>query len=104
MKREFAELDLAVAQADGRQAFIAGPHYWQISERGLCLNNTPFDTSPYQPTRDGGEAMRLLEKYRLTVGAVMGGGWSAFSDGVNETGSTPAIAICRAVVALRKKS
>lgn len=94
---ELAKLDLAVAKAEGFIFGTDGKGLWHDS-------NGMFVGYRYQPTRDGAEAMRLMEKYRLWVSPdrFEGDEWTAVRPGVLMKGPTPAIAICRAVVALKK--
>jgi hypothetical protein len=103
-EQELAELDMAVAHAIGiSDAFIS---YNQHGEKPMCVTYTirPPDGGPYQPTRNPAEAMRLLEKHKLQVGPD-GAGWYACRCFQEEGsyGPTPAIAICKAVVALQGK-
>lgn len=92
--QELAELDLAVAKAEGHTVYTDGA-CWHKQD-GTML-------SAYQPTRDGAEAMRLLEKYELQLMCLVEGDWLCCGPNDNDKwkrGPTPAIAICRAVVAL----
>lgn len=98
---ELAELDLAVARIESISAAIFDKPVlcWKIDEQGKFIGL-------YQPTRDGAEAMRLLEKYRLGLNFYAEGNWEcyfphAIGNAEYVVGPTPAIAICRAVVALR---
>ena len=104
--QELAELDLAVARAEGFPAELVPPAPRCIAERPPELGGTGL----YQPTRDGAEAMRLLTTHSLTVGPAAEDWWSCRAnerDGKLPAvlgyayGPTPAIAICRAVVAIR---
>ena len=118
---ELAELDLAVAKVEGVTV---------VFENGMVLEVIKYDPPDpivgegdyrtFQPTVDRYRAMRLLEKYRLnlTTAIYPGGlaegadrklyhaGYVASCDKPNEeifgTGETPAIAICRAVIALKE--
>lgn len=93
MNAELDALDLAVAKAEGIHLH---PDSLQV-----------IGGATYHPTRDGAEAMRLLEKYRIDLCFVQNEKWIAFPDRGNDMlphdgeGSTPAIAICRAVVAVK---
>jgi len=100
--QELAELDLAVAKAEGLRAYIDDEYgcrtAWNAKDGG------PF---PFKPSTNPAEAMRLLVKYNLDL--LCGGhpGWYAEGpDGVADsdtTGPTPEIAICRAVAALASR-
>lgn len=102
-EKELAELDLAVAKAEGLEDA-------QNSAIGCVYRkHKGADYRPYyqyQPTRDPAEAMRLLEKYvfDLRHDSV---DWCACHNTrerlVGGYGPTPAIAICRATVALKQK-
>ena len=99
--QELAELDLAVALAERLDA--------EIAVDGVTVIVT--DHGRYQPTRDGAEAMRLLEKYRIELRSALnspeycgGPKWMALGppkSGAVGHGDMPAIAVCRAVVAIR---
>lgn len=100
--QELAELDLAVAKAEGIFLFPT------VDERAGRQHG---HAELYQPTRDGAEAMRLLEKYLLAVfthfmtdGTPVGYWMVTGRDykTILGSGPTPAIAICRAVIALKK--
>lgn len=106
-EQELAALDLAVAKAEGYENA-------RLNRAGdACLIRNAFP-SVYRP-RDPAEAMRLLEKYKLSVIWVALGesaSWVATRSGDynikddvlsrthQATGETPCIAICKAVVAL----
>lgn len=101
--QELAELDLAVAKAEGLIAFIidygteCGGRI--ACEAGLNIGHMRV----YQPTRDAQEAGRLLVKYNLSLIAPIPGGkyWYANWGLAHEAaGETPWIAACNAVVAL----
>lgn len=90
---DLAALDLAVAKAIGLNVGREGNGVYRI---GMS-----FLAGRYAPTTDREEAMRLLETYRLKL-MPFSGGWTAFLPTVGEQiGPTPAIAICRAVVAMK---
>jgi hypothetical protein len=98
--QELAELDLAVARADG--TFLP-PYGVAVSDEREVIN-----IGEYQPTRDRAEAQRLQEKYQLEVSPWLDpygkptGDWRArATNEFSQRGPTPAIAICRAVVALK---
>lgn len=99
---ELAKLDREVALAeggiitasDGYGDFVQFPDGRMVQ---LCL---------FRPASDGAEAMRLLEKYGLSlVHDQTAPGWFCCRQGEpgQGRGPTPAIAICRAVVALKGK-
>jgi hypothetical protein len=104
--QELAELDLAVAKAEKI------PHCWNALERRVApigkIRGFSTMTSKngfiwYHPTEDGAEAMRLLEKYRLSLRPHDHPNWRVYDYHTEREsiGPTPAIAICRAVVALK---
>lgn len=101
---ELAELDLAVARIEG----MTSPTLWPGKNWSASVTVERHGSRyAYYPTSDHAEAMRLLEKYRLIVGPD-GSAWSALHPDDHECdfmghGPTPAIAIARAVVALRAK-
>lgn len=93
--RELAELDLAVAKAEGFECWI---------ESGQCFAKRDGSWG-FMPTRDTVEAMRLLEKYELDLYFCEVDGkpaWDAGHDGAHDPSETPCVAIARAVVALHK--
>lgn len=84
---ELAELDRAIAKIEGR---------------------TWSETLSYRPTRDCAEAMRLLERHRLSLRCRDFGGlvyWQALDRAERDLSrshcATPMEAICRAVIALK---
>lgn len=102
MSKELAELDRAVALAEGWAAKVC-----EVRGGFACYAGV----NRYQPTRDGAEAMRLLERHKMDLT------WRKLPDGEEQwqtyagddgcggpaafgSGPSPAIAICRAVVAL----
>ena len=95
--KELAELDLAVAKAEGF-AFIG-------NDATVIRRKYSRHREKYQPTRDGAEAMRLLEKYHISVLHFMPEDfWLAQTDTLDGVrGPTPTIAICRAVAALTRQ-
>lgn len=109
--KELAELDLAVAKAEHpRMTFAIGADGF-VHEMAPCHGGMWEETQwLFKPTRDGAEAMRLLEKFKMDLDPVFGTGgemrWRTRQPfyGVTEVGETPAIAICKAVVALKEKS
>lgn len=105
---ELAELDLVVAKAEGYNfaEIVTEPQRYGRDEPFVVVNGalvSPTKCITFSPTRDGAEALRLLEKYRLTLWH-SGSGWSSWVSfrprAIAPCGPTPAIAICRAVVAL----
>lgn len=95
MIQELAELDLAVAR------ILDAEHQHVIENRedfGPCC--WKWGDGWFMPTRDGAEAMRLLEKYKIFL-SYQEGQWLAFCIAGTFNGPTPAIAICRAVIALK---
>lgn len=99
--KELAELDLAVAKEEG----IAAYKWTHPTTKNLWVRMDE-NGAIYQPTRDGSEAMRLLEKYRLTVSydderACWECNFILRNESEFVNGPTPSIAICRAVVALK---
>lgn len=97
--QELAELDLAVARAEGVR--LHPEAYWWIRP-----SDGQYQAGQYHPTSDAAEAMRLLEKYRFSI-------WPDHQEwrillvleegDVYAVGPTAAIAICRAVVAAQKE-
>lgn len=83
-EQELAELDLAVAKAEGLDV----------------VNGIDPDGQLYRPTRDRDLAMRLLEKHKLELHPARNY-WECQDGNVMRTGDTPCIAICKAVVALK---
>lgn len=102
--KELAELDLAVAKAEYR----TNPRVHTFANRVACVYDDPLDEpgefTTYQPTRDGAEAMRIKEREGFCTWRNESGVWccslryGTISIGA---GPTPAIAICKAVVALK---
>ena len=90
--KELAELDLAVAKAEG----------WKKSPSG----DGWYDAAGNYIGHAEDEAMRLLEKYGFTVHRSGNTGlWYACKHrnfDYEIGGPTPAIAICRAVIALKE--
>jgi hypothetical protein len=128
--KELAELNHAVALAEGWKYLgdvgtternnegkpwcLSGGKDWWLSPKGHHVCGA-CEVVPHNYAEDGAEAMRLLEKYELTLW--MDTEWccmkmhpydyvrSAINGGPRghefpSKGETPAIAICRAVVAL----
>lgn len=107
--KELAELDLAVAKAEGLagviEAFMTNPpsgHFCFLLKDG----KPDFTRYPYRPSRASTEAMLLQEKHLLGV-QYRDGEWEAGRvvddyEGLVAIayGPTPAIAICRAVIKL----
>lgn len=102
-ERELAELDLAVAKAEGIPIGKEG-FYWNLA-KALTDDDMAF-WDRYCPTRDPAEALRLLEKYHLGLRKDDPDPWQCcyeYFDGdflKFADGETPCIAICKAVVAL----
>jgi hypothetical protein len=102
--KELAELDLAVATAVG----LPGASLVGIRDNLVCRYNAGGKRATYKPTRDGGIALELLEKFELTLrpaSAVNKNAGAKWACGVGlglRRGETPAIAICMAVAALRR--
>ncbi len=96
--QELADLDLAAAKAQALDARIVGSIENDDGPRCLVCGR-----GEYSPTRDGAEAMRLLEKYRLSLRPHVHPNWRVYDYHAEyeSFGPTPAIAICRAVVALK---
>lgn len=104
---ELAQLDLAVARAEGFEGAIeahmtnppSGHVCWRIID-----GRADYAGGPYRPTRDPAEWTRLQVKYEISVLANRReGGWLAAymnPDQEYEYGPTPAIAICKAVIAI----
>lgn len=104
---ELAELDLAVARAEGYlDAYIGQGVCWiphKVTAKGLATGYR------YQPTRDPAEAMRLIRKYKIDLqhdaGICRASAFYGFAGGqpdyVSEEGSDEMIAICQCVVALK---
>lgn len=85
---ELDQLDFAIAG-------IEGPRIATLGLIGKALNP---DQTPYRPTRDGKEALRLLEKY-ITRTKKLDNGWAAIGpSGRACIGPTLSIAVCRAVI------
>lgn len=111
--QELAELDLAVAKIEGMQepAITVSALYILPPEPGRCRIRRfgGPEIELYEPTRDRDLAMRLLEKYDLSLSRRRRGGaspslkWHAWiKNKVHKAeGETPCIAICRVVVALK---
>lgn len=111
--KELAELDLAVAKAVGFDARLCpamhGHAPWveaRTKRRGM-RGAAVSPTCVYQPTREPRQWAPLLTKYRLTLIPSVRDrrSWIAGPKGIkaskhDRAGPTPAIAICRAVVAL----
>lgn len=105
-ENELAELDLAVAKAEGLNAGLMVGTGCVVHVPGDENNREDF--REYHPSTDPKEAMRLMIKYQLRVEPIrsIGTPW-ACGPGLNrfefEVGATPAIAICRATVALKQQ-
>lgn len=122
-EQEMAELDLAVAKAEGWIPCWDGPGFpiseysarvigikrellpVRFADKVPAYRNPDHDFaymnfSDYSPTRDPAEAMRLLEKYGFGL-APHEGGWMCGNAGLSGRGATPCLAICAAVVALK---
>ena len=128
-EQELAELDLAVARAEGWRDVGGDSHCRPLHRLSLDFPGTviaDFNSKGPHPalespngglvyfcgchnttevprfSTDGAEAMRLLEKYEICLYRKYTGKWVAHrpKGPAIEFGPTPAIAICRAVVAL----
>lgn len=113
-EKELVDLDLSVATIErGNLSFDMGPVTRLDSngvacEVGFVNGHNHIDGGEwhkYSPTRDPVEAMRLLQKHRLSV-EYTGGPWDFWAcedvtTKIRVTGATPMIAICRAVVAIK---
>ena len=85
------ELDLL----DSAIARIEGPPTAIVDATGEALRP---DRSPYRPTRDPQEALRLAEKYIARV-VRLDRGWAAVGPGGRAcTGPTLPVAVCIAIV------
>ena len=112
--KELAELDVAVAKAEGYTEEQMTPSYYSPTGRLFPPNGGEYVLlANYSPTRDGAEAMRLLEKYGIDVMCKTydkkvwtACPWETKPGGivVRAEGPTPAIAICKAVVALKERT
>lgn len=108
-EQELAELDLAVAKAEGLVALIEEQRTWipDVANTGSFIGRPLCVTGgqPFRPTRDPVEAMRLMEKYQIGV-EHDGRGWMGWPDPEIEHcpvyAPTPCIAICKAVIELHK--
>lgn len=82
-------------QMDAAIALLEGTGIATLDAEGKAVRG---DRTPYRPTRDRGEAMRLMDKYIVRM-AKLNGAWAAVgADGRAHLGPTSLIAICRAVV------
>jgi hypothetical protein len=87
--------NIELDQLDSAIAGIEGPG---IAILGLVGEALRLDQTPYRPTRDGDEALRLLEKY-VTRTKKLADGWAAIGpSGRACIGPTLSIAVCRAVI------
>lgn len=85
-------------QIDSAIADIEGPTIAMVGASGEAFRP---DHSPYRPTRDRDEALRLLEKY-IARTKKLDDGWAAIGpNGRACVGPTLAIAVCRAVIEAR---
>lgn len=109
-RQELEELDLSVAKAEGLRGPWGSDHPQIGDGLGCLVDDECGSWSKYYPSRDPVEAMRLLEKYQLSLSKHRRDGrgashlWYAWIKNKKHTGSgeTPCIAICRAVVNLKK--
>jgi hypothetical protein len=84
-------LDSAIAGIEGPTVAFVG-----TNGEALCP-----DSSPYRPTRDPNEALRLLDKYIDRV-VKLNGAWAAVGPcGRACVGPTLPIAVCKAIVEAR---
>lgn len=98
--RELADLDLAVAEAEGVEVMLVGLDCSTRDPRWGALVQ-----KAYQPTRDWSLAGPLLDKYKLNLGHDHRGAWATDRsvEGMVHYAETTCIAICKAVVALKKE-
>jgi hypothetical protein len=95
---ELTALDLAVARAMGIDVATRDGRVWSL-KRGYAAGSMVLNTT-FSPTRSWSDAGPLVERYDITLGRLGEQGWTAFcSHRPNAAGSTPLIAICRAVIA-----
>jgi len=74
-------------------ALLEGPTIAMLNGAGKAVRP---DMTPYQPTREWGEAMRLMDKYISRL-ARLNNGWAAVDrNGRAHVGPTALIAICTA--------
>jgi hypothetical protein len=79
---------------DAAVALIEGPDVAALDQEGRAVRP---DMTPYKPTRERGEAMRLMDKH-ITRMAKLSGGWAAIGlNGRAYVGPTSLIAICAAI-------
>ena len=90
--KELDALDQAIARIEGFPLAICS-----------CSGNAIRpDRSPYTPTRDADETLRLLAKYVTKLIRMNDGVWAAVGpNGRACVGSTVSVAICRAIVEAR---
>ena len=101
-EKELAELDLAVAKAEGLDTFGVGDQLCAVFMR--APNGTALKYGPYQPTRDPAEAMRLLQKYQIALEWEDGMVQASHGDAPYTAFSRdPMVAICQVVVALKQR-
>jgi hypothetical protein len=84
----------ALNSLDSAIATIEGPEVATLNSSGHAVR---LDQSPYQPTRDPGEALRLVEKYIYKIQKVNGGWLAVGSNGRACPGATLPIAVCAAI-------
>lgn len=106
--QELAELDLAVAQAEGLidPAIRTPSTGW--NQEPTCFIGAPDERRPYAPSRLADKAVDLLEKHCLTLAPYwierkrlwMASRPRDEATSIGGSGPTAAIAICRAVIAL----
>lgn len=100
-EQELAELDIAVAKAEGLRIDKLPPPRIKT----FVSDDNGESWHIFEPTRDWNEAGRLLEKYKLTLepSAMKASHtyWGVSAGGkFIVDGPTPQVAICKAVVAL----
>lgn len=89
---EGAELDII----DAMLARFEGPPTFGISAQGRAIH---ADRSPYQPTRNPHELLRLIDKYIVRLIRMDDGNWAAVGPaGRAMVAATLPVAVCRAVL------
>lgn len=89
------ELDIL----DAMMARFEGPPSFGISAQGRAVH---ADRSPYQPTRNPDELLRLIDKYIVRLIRLDDGTWAAVGPAGRATvGPSIPVAVCRAVLAFR---
>ena len=82
---------------DALDSAVAAIERAAVATEGARGGAKHLDRSPYRPTRDPGEALRLIDKYISRVQKV-NGAWAAVGpNGRACVGDTLPIAVCKAV-------